>query len=185
MVTRLTLAMFALALTGLVHAAEPDRWGIDAQNSTLGFVAEQAGAKFSGRFEVFDADVRFDPQQLAQSSASVTIEMSSVTTYEDERDGIVKGTGWFEVGRFPQAKFEARDFRLAGGGFIADGTLRLLDAVHPVRFEFTVVADGNGRRLEGRAQLDRIVLGLGLGEWEDPAWIGRNVQVNVVLVTSP
>lgn len=177
--------MAALALSSLVHAAEPDRWEIDAANSTLGFVAEQAGAKFSGRFETFDANVRFDPQQLAQSSAIVTIAMSSVTTYEDERDGIVKGTGWFEVDRFPQAKFETRDFRPAGDGFIADGTLQLLEGVHPVRFEFTVVDDGSVRRLEGHAELDRIALGLGLGEWEDPAWIGRAVRVNVVLVTLP
>src|SRR5262249_2336212 len=78
-----------------VFAAEPARWTIDYSASKLGFTAEQAEAPFDGSFGKFDADVRFDPTALTDSRAEVTIDTASVATANKDRDGILRGTGWF------------------------------------------------------------------------------------------
>jgi polyisoprenoid-binding protein YceI len=167
-----------------VHAATPEPWQIDSAASRLEFVAEQAGARFRGRFQVFTVDVRFAAERLAESRAVVVIDMTSATTFDDERDAVMRGDGWFETTRFPEARFEADRFVSTPDGFAADGRLTLRGEAHPVRFMFTVSADENGKRLEGRAVLNRLDLGLGLGEWADPAWIGIEVAVETVLVAT-
>jgi hypothetical protein len=44
---------------------------------------------------------------------------------------------------------------------------------------FTVEEAGDSRVLTGTAQLDRLALGVGTGEWEDTEWIGQDVFVEV------
>ncbi|NJN51776.1 MAG: YceI family protein [Gammaproteobacteria bacterium] len=185
MANKVAIAVLAALCCSLSYGAELPLWQIDEQRSSLEFVAEQAGAKFRGRIARFDAQVRFDSDRLAESRAEVAIDMRTATTYESERDGIMQGAGWFETAAFPHARFEAAQFVRTGNGFTARGQLVVRGVAHPVAFDFTVEAAGEAQRLEGRALLDRVALGLGLGEWADPAWIGTDVAVEVVLMTAP
>lgn len=151
---------------------------VDVEASRLEFWAEQAGLEFRGRFESFDADVRFDAAALDESSVQVTVDVGSVRTADGERDEILTGAGWFEATTFPVARFAADAFAPAGDGFVADGELTIRDTTRPVRVEFQL-ADG---RLTARAILDRLDFGLGQGDWADPDWIGHEVVVEAVLI---
>ena len=92
--------LFVIALfVSTSAAAEPNRWTIDYASSRIAFTAEQAEAPFDGAIKTFEADVRFDPAQLAGSSADVQIDTASVATSDKERDGILRGTGWFDAVR--------------------------------------------------------------------------------------
>lgn len=175
-------AAFLVCVAAAPAAAEIGRWQVDYGASRLGFTAEQAGAEFQGQFKSFDADVRFDPNALAQSSAVVSIETGSVDTANDERDGILRGEGWFESGAFPQAKFTVRGFTKADKGFVAQGDLQIRGASAPVTFQFSVSEAGGRVELTGSATLDRFAFGLGLGDWADTEWVGKDVTVNVTLV---
>ena len=91
--------LFVIALfVSTLAAAEPNRWTIDYAASRIAFTAEQAEAPFDGGFKTFEADVRFDPAQLAGSSAEVQIDTASVATSDKERDGILRGTGLVRIG---------------------------------------------------------------------------------------
>jgi len=176
------LIAFLLAACATVSAAaEPPAWQIDYGASRIAFEAEQAGAAFRGVFGRFEAEVRFDPADLAASHALVRVPTATVATEDDERDGILRGAGWFESDAFPDAVFEAASFAATPGGFRATGTLTIRTVTVPVTFDFSLTDDG----LRGSAELDRIALGLGLGEWADATWIGHRVEVDVVLVRVP
>ena len=84
---------------------------IDYAASRIAFTAEQAEAPFDGSFKTFEADVRFDPNALAESHADVQIDTASVATSDKERDGILRGAGWFESEQFPRAHFAAKEVR--------------------------------------------------------------------------
>ena len=174
---RLIALVLTFCCAGAV-AAEPAPWAIDYPASRLEFEAEQAGAEFRGAFDRFEADVRFDSNDLASSRARVRVRTTSVATEDDERDGILRGAGWFESDAFPEAIFEASTFEPTADGFRASGTLTIRTTTVPVTFEFVLTEAG----LRGSAELDRLALGLGLGEWADPSWIGHPVRVDVVLV---
>jgi polyisoprenoid-binding protein YceI len=176
------LWLLVSCLTAIPAAAEPGRWQIDYAASRLGFTAEQAGAKFAGEFKSFDADVHFDPSAIAGSSATVNVETGSVATANGERDGILRGTGWFEVEAFPRATFTAHEFVKTDTGFAARGELLIRQTRVPVTFAFSLKESADHVELTGTAQLDRLALGLGLGDWADTKWIGKDVTVNVTLV---
>ena len=178
------LAVLFAAICCQGAAAEPNRWAIDYSASRLGFTAEQAEASFDGAFTKYDADVRFDPNALADSRVEVLIDTASVATLDKERDGILRGTGWFEVESFPQAHFAAKEFVRTAAGFEARGELGIRAATVPVVFRFTLTEKDGRIELHGTADLDRFAFGLGLGDWADTKWIGRNVQVVVTLIAT-
>ena len=171
------IALALLAAAASAWSAEPPAWSIDYAKSRISFVAEQAGAKFPGRFERFEADVHFDPKALANSFAVVRVETASVATDDGERDSILRGDGWFESDKHADARFEARAFEAVASGYRAQGTLSIGDKSTPVVFEFRLTDAG----LAGSCDLDRLNLGLGLGDWADEKWIGRSVHVDVVV----
>jgi polyisoprenoid-binding protein YceI len=180
-VAKLIVVAALLALAEPVLIAEPRAWSIDYAASRLEFVAQQAGANFRGRFERFEADVRFDPDALDRSAALVRIDTASIATLDDERDEILRGEGWFETDTYAQATFEATQFEARNGGFRARGTLTIRDLTLPVVFDFEPTRSG----IRGAATLDRLAFGLGTGDWADAKWIGHAVRVEVALERLP
>ena len=53
----------------------------------------------------------------------------------------------------------------------------------PVTLEFSVVQENGKLVLDGEAELDRIALQVGIGEWADTRWIGQFVTVVVHVET--
>jgi polyisoprenoid-binding protein YceI len=176
-----TLALLAAATA----TAQVASWRIDYAASRLSFTAEQAGAAFDGHFGSFDADVGFDPQQLSASHAMVSVDMASVDTANAERDGILRGEGWFETDSFARAQFVADDFVRTDDGFVAHGRLTIRAATVPVELAFTLTQADGRTTLHGSAELDRFAFGLGLGDWANTDWVGQRVHVDVVLVGLP
>lgn len=178
---KLLSGIFALIVT-LSAAAEPNRWTIDYGASRIGFTAEQAEAPFDGAFQTFAADLRFDPNAPADGNVDVSIDTGSVATLDKERDGILRGVGWFESEQYPRARFAARAFVKTKDGYEAHGELTIRTVNVPVTFRFTVTQAGGRLELHGDADLDRFAFSLGLGDWADTKWIGKNVHVVVTLV---
>src|SRR5690606_2403052 len=55
-------------------AAAPPAWTVVPDQSRITFSGEANGSPFEGRFEDWSASIAFDPKDLAQSSATVTID---------------------------------------------------------------------------------------------------------------
>lgn len=155
-------------------------WQIDYATSYIRFVGNQAGAEFEGAWETWSAELRFATGNLAAGRFDVTIDATSAETSDAERDMTLADPEWFDSMKFPEAYFRASRFsRGDDGGFIADGQLTIKGFASPVQLRFTVEEDGDSRVLTGTAQLDRLALGVGTGEWEDTEWIGQDVFVEV------
>lgn len=181
--SRLAAPLLALAALLADPAAAADYTA--AEGSTLGFRGEAQGEPFDGRFQRFDARIRFDPAALGTSRFEVEIPLESADSQNAERDDTMKGDDFFAVGAHPLARYEASAFRdLGGGRFAADGQLTLRGSTRPVVLEFTWTA-GAQPVLEGQATLDRTAFGVGGGDWADPGTIAHAVQVNTRLVLAP
>lgn len=161
-------------------APKPAPWQIDYANSHIRFRAEQAGAEFTGTWQHWSAEIRFASDSLATSSINVSVEVAGIETRDDDRDATLLDPEWFDQVRYPFVTFSTRVFRaVTDGSFVADATLNVKGKRHPINFTFTVTKKGPLRVLNGRARLDRHVLGIGTGEWEDPTWVGQFVEVEV------
>jgi polyisoprenoid-binding protein YceI len=172
-----TLAALALLLAVSVNARSAERWQLGA-DSRLSFEAIQQGAAFEGRFEIFEADIEFAADDLANSHWRVTVDTGSVNTDYADRDEVLRDAPFFNVMRWPEARFEADAFRALGGdAYEASGNLTLRDQTHPLTFQFTFVGDGASATLEGEVVVARLEFGIGQGEWSDTTWIGPDVTV--------
>jgi polyisoprenoid-binding protein YceI len=175
------LLSFTPFLAFAVNAQTAPRWLI-GNDSTLSFIAIQQGAAFEGRFEDFEGEIQFAADQLATSHLLVTVDTGSVDTDYAERDDVLRAAEFFDVMRWPEARFEARSFRALGGdAYEASGELTLRDQTHPLTVPFSFQDEGDQARLTGEVVVPRLRFGIGQGEWADTTWIGADVRVRFAL----
>ncbi len=155
-------------------------WDIDYASSYIRFTAIQAGARFTGVWESWQAALSFTRDALDDSVFDVTVDTREVETRDADRNATLAEAEWFDSARHPYARYRADRFTAHDdGSFTAHGQLIVKERSAPVPLRFTVEEAGNGHVLMGEAAVDRLVLGVGTGEWVDTKWIGKDVIVTV------
>jgi polyisoprenoid-binding protein YceI len=158
---------------------------VQAPGSTLTFASRYEGEAFSGRFPTFATRFSFDPSQLATAKLDVTIPRAGTTTANSDRDDTLKGGDFFNVAKFPQARYTATKFRSLGGNqYAADGTLSLRGVSKPITLTFTWTP-GAKPVLAGKATVKRLDFGVGTGDWTDTSLIPNEVAVSTKVIFAP
>lgn len=128
----------------------------------LGFVAIWNSASVKGSFQRWKSDISYSPDDLPGSAITVTIDLASAVTGDEQRDETLQGPDYFDVSAHPQAVFSAKGFRPEGSDrYEARGTLDLNGRNRPVTLRFTLRQDGDTARAEGSADLDRNLFDIG------------------------
>ncbi|HEX8928376.1 MAG TPA: YceI family protein, partial [Actinomycetota bacterium] len=103
-------------------------WAVDPAHSSFEFIARHMMAKVRGRFTDFTAAVVIaeDPEQ---SSAEVELDVNSVTTRDERRDGHLRSPDFFDVEKFPKISFRSLALRPGkdDNTWELDGDLTILD----------------------------------------------------------
>jgi cytochrome b561/polyisoprenoid-binding protein YceI len=160
---------------------DPVAWTV-AKSSTLGFQVGWADDSIQGQFKRWTADILFSPDALDRSKLSVSIDMTSASTGDDQRDSSLPGDDFFAAAAHPKAVFTASKFRKTGEGkFVADGTLDLRGVKKPLSLPFSLKIDGDTATARGVTTLDRTAFGVGQGEWASTDQIGGKVKVSFAL----
>ena len=164
-----------------------DIWMIDYSKSSIVFEAEQAGAKFTGKFNVWETQIAINLNNPNVGRIETEIELASVSTQDAERDKTLASQEFFSTALFPISKFRAKDFSYdeSNRNFIARASLTIKGKTYPIDFNFSLEEDGGIKTLTGSARLDRLQLMVGVGEWLDTSWVGQYVDVKVVVKSLP
>jgi polyisoprenoid-binding protein YceI len=179
-------AMIIAAVLTFATAAGAAEWRVDPGKSRLSFAGNQGGAPFEGLFERFQAVIQFDEKDLASSTVSVVIDMTSANTGNAQRDEALRGSDWFAASRYPQGRFEAKSFRHLGGeGYEADAALSIRDVTRPVVLPFTLRQEAGGTRAAGALTIDRTAFGIGQGQWATPQVVAHEVTIRFDLLAVP
>ena len=104
------LAMFIVLLTtSIVFAA--DTYTIDPAHTSFSFtVKHMMISNVPGEFDKFSGQIMYSPTDLANSSANVTIDVSSINTRIDKRDAHLKSPDFFDAAQFPTITFVSTKF---------------------------------------------------------------------------
>lgn len=79
---------------------------IDSSHSTVSFVVRHmAFAKVRGSFGTFEGTITYDPANITNSSANITIDASSVDTKDENRDNHLRSNDFFGAEENPQITF--------------------------------------------------------------------------------
>ena len=120
---------------------------------------------------------------MEKSKVTVTIDMTSAKTGDDQRDASLPASDWFDAATHPKAVFTATKFeKKAEGAYIAHGALDLRGVKKPLDLPFKLKIVGDKAQMTGETSLDRTVFGVGQGEFtatdQVPAKVTIRVQVN-------
>ena len=142
-------------------------YGIDISHSHVGFkVRHLMVSKTRGRFTDFDGTVTIADEPL-ESSLDVTVQMASIDTRDEQRDGHLRSPDFFDVEQYPTMRFRSTGLRqIDDEHFELDGELTVRDTTNPLTLAVTfdgAVTDpwGNDRAaFTARGELDREAFGL-------------------------
>jgi len=88
-----------------------------------------------GQFDSVRGTLEYDPQ-LRTGSVEIVIDAASLDSGDNERDAILKGTGWFNVSQFPSITYVGREFVFEGDRPVAiEGEMTMLGITQPLRLE--------------------------------------------------
>ena len=107
-------------------AAAARTYTIDKMHSEVAFQVRHLLTKVRGRFSEFTGIILFDELHAGDSSASLTIDASSIDTSTPDRDQHLRSDDFFAVATHPTITFtSSRVVRKSADTFDVDGTLRI------------------------------------------------------------
>jgi polyisoprenoid-binding protein YceI len=170
-------------------------WDIDSAHSEVSFVVRHlVVSKVRGRFDRFSGTIVTD-RETAGSSVTVTIDASSISTSEPNRDNHVRSADFLDVANFPNITFRSRAVRTEGRGFLVAGELTIRGTTLPVTLDvdvngFTPDPYGGTRAgFSARAEINRQDFGVSFNgpiPGADNAmvlsdWVALTLEVEAVL----
>ena len=108
MLKRIVLsAVMMLVLTAAVSQAEV--WKVDNAHSYVGFeVKHLVISTVKGNFKDFAGTINFDGKDVSKGSAELTIQVASINTNQEKRDGHLKSADFFAADSFPTITFKSK-----------------------------------------------------------------------------
>ncbi|EKD54848.1 MAG: hypothetical protein ACD_60C00038G0010 [uncultured bacterium] len=186
--TRFYIRALLLILTFLpfIGYATVPAWQIVPKESSITFTGKMNNVPTKGTFKSFDGDIYFDPNNLKESHARITIDTASISTSYVDIGETLKTTDWFNAKSFPHVIFTTSSFeKLHDKTYEAKGTLTIREKTLPVTLTFTEEENTKNKvRIKGSTQLKRTAFEVGQGEWKSTDEVADEVQVDFVVTAT-
>ncbi|ASP33389.1 YceI family protein [Labrenzia sp. VG12] len=176
---------FAIGLMAAPALAEPHRYELDPEHTTIAFMVDHLGyADTLGLFLEFEGGFTYDMESRELSDVSITVQSASVNSFNAARDNHVRNKDFLNVETFPVMTFTA-----TGGTPTSDttgtveGNLTLLGQTHPLTLEVTLNKAANYPFGHGRFTLGISAKGTvirsqyGMTYAVDNGFVGDEVQL--------
>lgn len=187
--TILALGIFAMSTLALSKYAATS-WSIDKAHSEVNFQVTHFFTPVNGQFTDYQAQVNFDPANLEESMIDVTINVNSIDTDNQKRDGHLKSEDFFNAEKWPEIKFKSTKIEEVGENeFVAHGTLTIKDVSKEIELPFTLLGIKDNPMKENtmvagitaNTKIDRTDYKVGVGDWASDAVIGDEVKIDLNL----
>jgi polyisoprenoid-binding protein YceI len=132
--------LLSFIISGNSFAGAATKWNVDKAHSSINFKIWHLMTPVTGKFEDFDIDLNFDPQNLAGSSIKVSIQTASINTGWEPRDEHLKTKDWFDAHMYPVMTFTSSNITSKGdGNFVAKGKLQIKGVAKDVELPFKLL----------------------------------------------
>lgn len=173
------LARLPIVLLAASAAVTGGQWG--PGEGRFGFRAVVEGEEFEAVFRQFEAKPHLDRARIPLGF-EVEVDLRNISSGNADRDAEMVTAEWFDVGRFPVARFRADDVEaVAEGAYVSHGELNLKGVTRPVDVPFSWRITPQGAQMTGEVTLDRRWFGVGPG---DDSSVAATVKVFFVLAWS-
>lgn len=184
------LLLVALGVGGHTAAAAARGWELDRAHSGFYFRVGHIFSKVQGHFNDFSGEIQFDPNNLASSSFSFTMKVSSIDTNIAKRDKHLQSSDFFDAGKYPLITFESTSVKSVGdnayevaGKFTVKG--EAYDLVLPLTMAGVQAHPAvKGKEVigfNGELTIDRLAYKVGNGKFADMGVVSQDVDIFVTL----
>jgi polyisoprenoid-binding protein YceI len=137
--TRRLFAFTALAvalLAGTQAFAQQSTWTIDKNHSQADFQIRHLGvSNVRGSISGITGTIVWDEKDPSKSSVTATLDATTVTTNNTQRDGHLKSPDFFNVAQFPTITFKSTSVTRVGGKLKVTGDFTLAGVTKPVTLD--------------------------------------------------
>ena len=100
-------------------------WTIDPSHSEVGFsVRHLMVSKVKGNFETFEGTITIAEDPL-QSKVTAEVDLGSINTRDEQRDGHLRSADFFEVDQHPKLTFTSTSVQPKGSDYQVTGDLTI------------------------------------------------------------
>jgi len=130
-------------------------------------IADNYSVKFdggdpSGEFTGLKGTISFDPNNLASSKFSTSIDVASINTGNGMKNTHAKSEKWFDAEKYPTITFNSSSISKASTGYQATGTL----SMHGVEKEVTIPFTFDNNVFAGSFEINRLDYNINIAEPE-------------------
>ena len=113
------------------------KWALDPMHSEVQFkIKHLVISTVTGSFKTFQGSMLSEGDNFANARVEFSLDVESIDTNNDMRDGHLKSEEFFDAAKFPQIKFESTSFvHESGDTYKLTGHLTMKDVTKPVTLE--------------------------------------------------
>jgi polyisoprenoid-binding protein YceI len=126
-----TLAASAYTIQAIIN------WKILSDKSQVKFKLDAHGQELIGSFTGAKGDIQFDGSDLGKSTFNCSIDVATINTGMEQRNGHLQAKGWFNAAEFPTINFTSSKIEKTAEGYNAMGKLSLKGVTKDVTIPFT------------------------------------------------
>jgi polyisoprenoid-binding protein YceI len=183
------IIVLGILMSFTTRVAEAPVWSIDNNHSSIGFEVTHFFTPVAGSFKSFKGSLSFDPENLAGSTASFSVEIASVETDNKKRNDHLLSKDFFDAEKYPEMKFESTSFVKDGESYSLNGKLTIRDITKDINIPVKLLGYGEHpmkkskliTAMRSEFTLNRNDYGVGTGSWSATAVVGDEVNVKILL----
>ncbi len=180
------VAALTFALTAEATLAET--YVVDTSHSSVDFSIRHLVGRTKGRFGDFSGTISYDAAKPEASSFSGTIQVKSIDTGNERRDGHLQSDDFFGAETYPTITFESTEVTSAGENTLSvKGKLTMHGTTKEAILSVEILGTGTNPR-SGKAQIGLetnfsiLCSDYGVNSWERfSAVLGDEVKIQVLI----
>jgi polyisoprenoid-binding protein YceI len=142
--------------------AGAETYSITPENSQIEFVGSKVTGKHDGAFQKFSGEIHYTGD-VTTSHVTITMETDSLTTDTPDLTKHLKTADFFDVAKYPQAKFESTAIKAGGdkgASHTVTGNLTLHGVTKSVTFPATIAVAPDAATVDSTFAINRKEFGI-------------------------
>ncbi|PCJ66011.1 MAG: hypothetical protein COA58_08010 [Bacteroidetes bacterium] len=169
-----THILFAFILTSLVAIAATS-WA--PTTGSVKFFIKNAGFTVEGTLSGISASVKFDENDLTNSSIFASVKVATINTGINKRDKHLQGEEYFNAAKYPEITLKSTSITKTSKGYLGKFNVTMKGKTKSVDMPFTFTNSGETGKFSGILKLDRLDFGVG----ESSFVLSDDVKIKITL----
>jgi polyisoprenoid-binding protein YceI len=182
------ILLSALTIIAAITANAQTNWSLDNSHSNVKFtITHMIISELEGNFKTYNGTVTSAADDFQNANIEFNVDVNSINTDDEKRDGHLKGADFFNAEKFPMMKFKSTSFKKVNEkNYSLEGDLTIREVTKKVKFDVVyngLVKDPWGNTKAGfkaKSKINRFDYGL---KWNAAVEAGGLVVSNEVEIS--